>query len=340
MLIGLTEEQLDLRDTVRRLLDDTAPETRRVMATSDGVDPGTWKRLVDHGLVAITVPEEFGGAGGSQADLGVVMEEAGRSLLCAPLFSTAVLGVDLLRGLADDPLAQRYLRGIAADGLRVAVSLPENIEVRPDGRLTGTRTRVLDGHTADVLLVVTETAVFAVDDDAVKRTGLATMDQTRKLARIELDDTPAHRFDGAAQVDRMLWRARAQLAVEQVGGMRYLLDAATEHARTRTQFGRPIGAFQVVQHKLVDMLVDVEAATSTAYHALRADDELASCAAAAFCSDAYRRVAGHALQVFGGIGITWEHPAHLYLKRARSSGTLLGSATEHRERVAALVGMT
>lgn len=353
MLIGLVEEQLDLRDTVRRLFGALASETetRRVMATEGGVEAATWKRLVEHGLTALAVPEELGGAGGSQVDLGVVVEEAGRRLLCAPLFSTAVLGVDLLRGLGEPDL----LRAVAADGLRVTVSLPEadgDVVVRRaagEWRLSGTRTRVLDGHTAAVLLVVAgsgvDTAVFEVSGEAVDRAGLPTMDQTRRLARVAFADTPARRLDDdPAAVDRTVWRARAQLAAEQLGGMRHLLESAVDHARSRTQFGRPVGSFQAVQHKLVDMLTDVEAAASTCYYALRRSEEddleLASCAAAAFCSDAYRRVAGSALQVFGGIGMTWEHHAHLYLKRARSSGTLLGTPAAHRERIAELLGMT
>ncbi|MER6957198.1 acyl-CoA dehydrogenase family protein [Streptomyces sp. NPDC000618] len=222
--------------------------------------------------------------------------------------------------------------------------------------LTGVKTYVLDGHLADLLLVAARTpcgvSLFAVAADApgLVRTPLPTLDQTRGQARLEFTDTPARLLgaEGTAwpALERTLATASVLLAAEQVGGAAAALDAAVAYARIREQYGRPIGSFQGVKHKCADMLMEIESARSAAYGglwALDADDEtetaIAAAIAQAFCSEAFTKVAGDNIQVHGGIGFTWEHPAHLYLKRAKSSEALLGTPSYHRELLAARLGI-
>ncbi|MEL0076060.1 MAG: acyl-CoA dehydrogenase, partial [Ilumatobacter sp.] len=213
--------------------------------------------------------------------------------------------------------------------------------------LTGTKSYVLDGHTADLIIVAARTAagvsLFAVNGDAsgLERTALATMDQTRKQARLEFSSTPATLIGadgGGWQVlETVLDLAAVGLAAEQVGGAQFVLDMAVQYAKDRVQFGRPIGSFQAIKHKCADMLLEVESAKSAAYYGLwcasEMNDELPSVAslAKAYCSEAYFHATAENIQIHGGIGFTWEHPAHLYFKRAKSSELLFGDPTYHRE---------
>lgn len=365
MLIGWTEEQLQVRGSARAFVTDFGDEAaiRRLMATEHGHDEAAWGALLELGFLGLTVPEGLGGAGGSLVDQGVVLEELGRAVYGGAYFSTAVLAVQALLPVAEDPAAAELLTAIATYGLRVTLALTED-SGRWDGagvraiaergslgwRLSGEKTFVPDGAGADALLVVARTssgiALFAVDADAdgLTRTSLPTLDQTRKQARVHLDATPGRLLgvEGGAWplLETALHKSALALAAEQAGGAQSVLDRTVEHARTREQFGRPIGSFQAVQHKCADMLVQVEAAKSAAYYGLAVarDDapELAVVAALAkvVCSETYRRTANEAIQILGGIGITWEHWAHLYFKRARSSDAFLGAPAVHRERLA------
>ena len=367
--LAFTDEQEQLRRAVRDLVRDRSSEdeVRQLMATVDGFDPATWAAISDMGLVGLAVPEALGGAGGTTVDVGVVLEELGRALACTPYFSTAVLAVNALL-LSDDPTAQAaYLPQLASGALRGTLATLETggawespadaTTARRDGdsyRVTGHKTHVLDGHTADLILVaarldgaVTLLAVTG-DGEGVTRRALTTMDETRKLAVVELDDAPAvlvgRPGDGGRVVARTLELAAVGLAAEQVGGAQQVLDMAVEYAKTRVQFGRPIGSFQAIKHKCADMLVEVESARSAAYYAQAAaaagETELPMLAsvAKAYCSDAYVHVAAENIQIHGGIGFTWEHPAHLYLKRAKSSQLMFGDPAHHRARVAELIG--
>ncbi|MGW0582397.1 acyl-CoA dehydrogenase family protein, partial [Streptomyces sp. NPDC002920] len=223
-------------------------------------------------------------------------------------------------------------------------------------RLTGAKTYVPDGHVADLLLVAARTpsgvSLFAVAADApgLTRTTLPTLDQTRGQARVEFTGTPARLLgaEGTAWpvLERTLATAAVLLAAEQVGGAAAALDGAVEYAKIREQYGRPIGSFQGIKHKCADMLMEIESARSAAYGglwALDAGDEaeiaVASALARVCCSEAFTRVAADAIQVHGGIGFTWEHPAHLYFKRAKSTETLLGTPSYHRELLAARLGI-
>jgi alkylation response protein AidB-like acyl-CoA dehydrogenase len=382
VLIGFTSEQSQLRDATRGLLAEVSSEARvrALMPGPAGTDPDAWRQLGELGLPGIAVPERFGGGGGSLADQGVVLEEMGRALCGGPYFSTAVLATQtLLAAPSGDPVAAELLGGICAGGLTVTLAITEasgrwdeagvtlQAAPGPSGwELTGSKTFVPDGATADVILVAARTAaglsLFAVRGPAegLTRVPLPAMDQTRKQARLDFAATQARLIgaDGAGWdvVERGLRRAAAGLAAEQVGGAQRVLELMVDHARTRHQFGRPIGSFQAVQHTCARVLVDVEAAKSAAYYALRTaaaqpsepagehgaadpgagEAELAVVAslAKAFCSETYRHAADAAIQVFGGIALIWEHPIQLYFKRARSSEILLGAPAHHRDLLA------
>lgn len=365
MLIGLTDAQLMLAGTVRQLMERSSPESevRRLMATVDGHDPAAWRRLVDLGLVGLAVPEMMGGVGGTLSDQGVVLEEMGRALFCGPYFGTAVLAVQVLLHSGDTEAVADLLGGITSGRVLATLAIPEPMgrwddavigtRAERDGDgwcLTGNTSHVVDGALADLLLVAARStagiSLFAVEGGAVgmRRTALPTMDQTRKQATIELASTPARLIGedgrGCRAVGPALQRAAIALAAEQVGGARRVLEMVVEYAKRREQFGRPIGSFQAVQHRCATMLVEVEAARSAAAYALSAasngfdDVAVVSSIAKSFCSDTYRRVTDEAIQLLGGIAITWEHPIHLYFKRARSSEQLLGTPSHHRELLA------
>jgi alkylation response protein AidB-like acyl-CoA dehydrogenase len=365
------EDQRELRGTVRRFLEHSSADAdvRRLMATAPGYDPVVWQRMASElGLHGLAIPEEYGGAGFSFVELGIVLEEMGRALLCAPFFASVVLAAELLKAIDDEQARKDYLPGIASGDTIATVALteddgewaPSSVTVRavPDGgtwRLSGTKTYVPDGLSARLILVVARTeegiGVFAVEDSAegLTRQALPTMDQTRKQASLRFAAAPARllgRPDGWAAVERMLQIAAIGLAAEQAGGAQRALEMAVKYAKLREQFGRPIGSFQAIKHKCASMLVTVESMKSAAYYGLWAaasDDgelPLVASVAKAFCSDGYTMVTTENIQIHGGIGFTWEHPAHLYLKRARSSRVLLGGPDFHRDIVARLAGIT
>jgi alkylation response protein AidB-like acyl-CoA dehydrogenase len=365
------EDQEELRRTVRRFLERSSAETdvRRLMAAELGYDAAVWEQMATQlGLHGLAIPEEYGGAGFSFVELGVVLEEMGRALLCAPFFASVVLAAELLKAVGDEQARKDYLPGIASGETIATVALTEadgqwrssSIAMRavPDGetwRLTGTKTFVPDGVSAGLILVVACTGsgigVFGVDAEAegLSREPLPTMDQTRKQARLEFDSVQARLLGGAGDgwtaVSRMLQVAAVGLAAEQVGGAQRALEMAVDYAKLREQFGRPIGSFQAIKHKCASMLVAVESMKSAAYYGLWAvasgHDELpvVSSIAKVYCSDGYTMVTGENIQIHGGIGFTWEHPAHLYFKRARSSRVLLGGPDYHRDLIARLAGI-
>src|ERR1700734_3739933 len=368
---AFSPEQEEFRRSLRRFLADKSPaaEVRRLMETDAGYDPQVWKQLADQlGLQGLAIPEEFGGAGATLVELGIAFEEMGRVLLCAPFFSTVGLAAQALLAVGDDQAKREYLPRIADGSLLATVAVTE-----ADGRwdlaavrtsaaadsgapggflLDGTKMFVVDGHTAQLLLVVARTDVglglFAVDASAegVVRTTLPTLDMTRKLARLEFTQAPARLVSGpgdaTAALSRALDLALAALTAEQVGGAQRCLDMAVDYAKIRMQFGRPIGSFQAIKHKCAEMLLEVESARSAAYHAAQSDPGelgVAAAIAKAYCSAAYFEVAAETIQVHGGIGFTWEHDAHLYFRRAKSSQLFLGDEHYHRERFAVLTGI-
>jgi alkylation response protein AidB-like acyl-CoA dehydrogenase len=352
---GLTAEQEARRAGLRALLAEVSPpsEVRRLMATPEGHDPALWRRLAaEPGLL------DFAALG--FVDLAVVLEEMGQVLLCAPYLATATAAQALLSSGEDDLLA-----GIAAGRTVATLAVAEatgrweatavTTRATPvpgrGWRLDGHKSYVVDGTVADVVLVAARSdagvGLFAVpgDADGLTRTPLATVDQTRKQARLELAATPARRVAGA-DLDQVLQLAAAALAAEAVGGTQRCLDMAVGHARQRVQFGRPIGSFQAVKHLCADMLLDLETARSAAFYAAWAASErnpelpAAAAVAKARCCDAYAKAAADSLHVHGGLGFTWDHDAHLYFKRARSSSQLFGSPGHHRDLLAGHVGLS
>ncbi len=368
MEFAFTDEQDQFRSVVRRFLADKSPTTvvRALMETADGFDSAVWRQLGDDlALTGIHIPEVYGGAGFGPVELGIAMEEQGRALLCAPYFSSCVLAAGAIANAATPQQCAELLPEIAAGRLRGALAVTEPngrwdatgiqaTATRKDHRWTidGVKSFVIDGCSAQSLVVVAREAgsagdagisLFVVDSRAegVTRTPLATLDATRKQAKIGFDRAPAQLLgdagSGAVPLSRTLDHAAIALANEMVGGAQALLDSAVAYANLRVQFGRAIGSFQAIKHKCADMLLDVELAKSAAYYAAQAqaaDDPqtpgLASMAKAA-AADTYVRVAADTIQIHGGIGFTWDHDTHLWFKRAKSSEVLFGDPNHHRE---------
>jgi alkylation response protein AidB-like acyl-CoA dehydrogenase len=373
---AFSEEQDQLRDAVRRFLEAKSPSTevRRLMETDEGYDPAVWSQMANElGLQSLHIPEDYGGQGFTWVELGIVLEEMGAALLCAPYFSTVVLAANAIMNGATPEQQAELLPGIASGETIAALAITEpngkwdasGVEMIASGSgdavtLDGTKSYVIDGHLANLLIVVARTkgssgtdgvGLYAVDGDAagLVRTQLATLDQTRKQAKLDFAGVPARALGDAANawpaVEKTLQHASVGLSNEMVGGAQKVLDMSVEYAKVRVQFGRPIGSFQAIKHKCADMLLEVESAKSAAYYAAGTaaedSDELPVIAslAKAYCSDAYFHAAAENIQIHGGIGFTWEHDAHLYFKRAKSSEVLLGDATYHRERLATLIGI-
>jgi alkylation response protein AidB-like acyl-CoA dehydrogenase len=369
---AFSEEQDQLRDAVRKFLESKSPETevRRLMETTEGYDPAVWSQMANElGLQSLHIPEEFGGQGFTWVELGIVLEEMGRALLCAPYFSTVVLAANAILNAGTDDQRKSLLPGIAGGETIATLAFTEpngkwdasGITMEADGgKLSGTKMFVIDGHTADLIVVVARAkgstgtdgiSFYTVAGDAagLTRTPLATMDQTRKQAKLEFDGVEAQLLGaegaGWAALSKTLDQAAVGLCNEMVGGGQFVLDESVQYAKDRVQFGRPIGSFQAIKHKCADMLLEIESAKSAAYYAswcaAEDNDELPVVAslAKAYCSDAYFHAAAENIQIHGGIGFTWEHNAHLYFKRAKSSEILLGDATYHRELLAQRIGI-
>jgi len=371
MNFAFTDEQEELRKTVRSFLENKSSEeaVRELMETEDGYDPAVWSQMGEQmGLQGLSIPEEYGGSGYGFVELGIVLEEMGRALLCAPFFSTAVLAANTLLQSGDEAAMSKYLPGIASGESIATLAYTEpsgkwdesgiTMEATKSGdgyTLSGTKSFVIDGHVAGLIIVAAKTgagtSLFAVDGDAagLTKTSLSTMDQTRKQAKLDFDNTPAaligEEGKGWDTLETVLDLAAVALAAEEVGGAQMVLEMAVDYAKVRVQFGRPIGSFQAIKHKCADMLLEVESAKSAAYYGMwcasEMNDELPSTAslAKAYCSEAYFHAAAENIQIHGGIGFTWEHPAHLYFKRAKSSELLFGDPTYHREQLAQRIGI-
>ncbi len=377
MNFAFSEEQEELRRSVRRFLEDKSPsaEVRRLMETTEGYDPKVWAQMANElGLQSLHIPEAYGGQGFSFVELVVVLEEMGRALLCAPYFSSVCLAANAIMNAGTEEQKQALLPGIAAGETIATLAFTEpsgkwdangiTMEATPDGSggysLSGTKMFVLDGHTSNLIVVAARAAgsggtegisFFTVPGDAqgLTRTALPTMDQTRKQAKLEFSDVNAELLGeegaGWAALSKTLDQAAVCLAAEQVGGAQKCLDMSVEYAKVRIQFGRPIGSFQAIKHKCADMLLEVESSKSAAYYAGWAaaedNDELPVVASLAksYCSEAYFHAAAENIQIHGGIGFTWEHDAHLYFKRAKSSEILFGDPTYHRELLAQRIGI-
>ncbi|WP_393916106.1 acyl-CoA dehydrogenase family protein [Halostreptopolyspora alba] len=370
MSLEITAEQEALRETSRRFLSEATPlsRVREVMATDTVFDTELWTRMATElGALGLAVPEELGGAGLGYPEVSYLAEEAGRALAPGALLATAGLAVPAL--MAGNERARARLLPRIVDGAAVGAvawldpgadwsSTSPPTRAARDGHgwtLTGDTSPVLDGAVADVLLVLAEhpqgPTVFSVEPDqaGVTRTPLPGLDQTRGLARVELDGAAAEPVSapgaGRAMVTTALDHANVVLASEMVGGAQACLDMSVEYAKEREQFGRPIGAFQAVKHKCAEVLVEVEGARSMTRYAAwcashnTAELPTASAIAKATAAEAYFRAAAENVQIHGGIGFTWEHDAHLYFKRAKTSQMLFGDTGAYRRHVADLIGI-
>ena len=376
MNFAFSEEQDQLRDHVRKFLEAKSPESevRRLMETTEGYDEAVWSQMATElGLQSLHIPESYGGQGFTWVELGIVLEEMGRSLICTPYFSTVVLATNAILNAGTEEQKAEFLPGIASGETIATLAFTEpngkwdasgiTMEAGGSGNsvtLSGEKMFVVDGHIAGLIVVVARQAgttgedgigfyTVAGDAEGLTRTPLATMDQTRKQARLEFNNVAATPLgnpgSGWAALSKTLDQAAVGICNEMVGGAQYVLEESVQYAKDRVQFGRPIGSFQAIKHKCADMLLEVESAKSAAYYAswcaAEDNDELPVVAslAKAYCSDAYFHSAAENIQIHGGIGFTWEHDAHLYFKRAKSSEILLGDATYHRELLAQRIGI-
>ncbi|MEW9547825.1 acyl-CoA dehydrogenase family protein [Nonomuraea sp. NPDC050783] len=308
------------------LPDELGAAVRGYLAARPGA---SWSDLArDVGVAGLLVPEEHGGAGCGPAELAAVAEEMGRVLSPHPFLQTAVMAVTAAAACGAGDL----LKALAAGDVTAAVALPGEAALRLEagGRLSGV---VPYAPAGELVLAYVDGQLVAAEP--TRREPYRTMDESRPLARLTFEGAPARRLGDAGSAERVRDLGIAALAAEQVGGAQRCLEMAVEHARTRVQFGRPIGAFQAIKHKLADVLLLVESARSAARAA--GADGVAAAVAGSYCTEAYLVAAGENIQVHGGIGITWEHPAHRYLKRATSDAQLFGPPEAHRARLAATV---
>ena len=359
-----------LRRSAREFLaKECSPKVVRRLMEGDGYDAALWKKMADLGWTALGIPEQYGGVG-TFLDLVVVLEEAGRALLPGPFFSTMGLAVPALIEAGTEAQKKEVLGAIAEGSARATLAFTEPsgrwdangiaVTARQQGggwRLDGVKLFVPDAETAEYTVVVARTrgegeegiSLFLVKGrpKGMTVTALETLDMTRRWSEVRFDgvqldaDAVMGPPDAAwPRLKRALEWATSALCAEMVGGLQKVLETSTEYAKTRQQFGKPIGIYQAVSHRIADMLVLSESGKSATYYAAwtvdadAPDRSLASSMAKAYVSDAYRKVAGDGIQVHGGIGFTWEHDMHLYFKRAKSSEVTLGDATYHRELVA------
>jgi alkylation response protein AidB-like acyl-CoA dehydrogenase len=356
MQFGLSESQEFLRDSARKFFAGECPssEMRRLMETDTAYDAVLWTKLTHQGYTGIIFPEAYGGVGLGKVELMLLMEEAGRALLPGPFFSTVVLAGSILDAIATPALKEKYLAPICRGEARSTAAILEaggswnrrDLQLSAaNDKLTGAKLFVSDAAIADFILVVARNGVFAVDSKAhgLKIAPMSGMDLTRKLYSLEFSDTPAEEIGSIADLHRAFDIATAALAAELVGGMQRTLEITVEYAKTRKQFGKPIGMFQAVQHQCADMYLETESARSAVYYAGWALEENSPDAATAvsiakmYASDAARTVGNRGIQIHGGMGFTWENDLHLYYRRAKASETAFGDATFHRERIASAV---
>jgi alkylation response protein AidB-like acyl-CoA dehydrogenase len=366
MELEFSEEQQELRSSVRSFLERECPMTvvRAVVEKGSVVEKGApaddlWAQMVDLGWPALTVPEEYGGLGLGFIELAVVAEELGRAMAPGPFLATVTQFVPAVRHAGTPEQRRPFLESVASGDLTGTLAVNGDVVATPAGdgwSLSGTVRHVIDGDRADEVAVVAvvddDVGVFVVPGTDARATPERALDASQRMATIELDGTRVDRAralgvtDGAATAtERAVDEATAALALEMVGTCQSIFDLALDYAKERHQFGVPIGSFQAIKHKFADMVVSLERARATAYFAaatIAEDDERRSLAVAmakAAAGDAQRRIAQEGIQIMGGIGYTWEHDMHLYVKRAKTGDALLGTSSDHRARVARMIGL-
>jgi alkylation response protein AidB-like acyl-CoA dehydrogenase len=372
MQFAHSEEQLLIRDSARTLLGERAgsAQLRAALDRPGGYDPQLWRTMGELGWTGLAIPQDYGGAGLGWVELCILQEEQGRRLVPSPFFATCALAAPLIAACGNGAQRASLLRQIASGGVRIGCALIGTAGRPPcdqvtvvlesrggDFSLSGVSDFVIHGDSADLLLVLVRTpgsqgangisvAVIPAASAGVTVHPHVMLDLTRPMSRVEFAGVAIARDQllgepGAAggAVAEALDLARIALASEALGGAERVLEMTTAYAKERVQFGRPIGSFQAIKHRLADMMIVVEAARSAAWYAASVADErreeLAEAAAIAksYCCDAFFECAANAIQLHGGIGFTWEHDAHLYFKRARAAATLLGSPGWQRERL-------
>jgi alkylation response protein AidB-like acyl-CoA dehydrogenase len=376
MELEFSEEQDALREGVRSVLERECPTSVVRGVVEKGVAPdGLWAHMVELGWPALTVPDDAGGLGLGMVELAVVVEELGRVIAPGPFLPTVTQFAPAVREAGSAEQRRHYLTAVATGDCTGALALTEaggsydparvTATATPDGDhvvLTGTKDAVLGGVSADAIVVVARhpgtegddgVGAYVVARDDVVIEAIASLDPSRDVARVVLDGArvDSERILGtpgpptAAALRRAVEEATAALSLEMVGTCQAIFDMTLEYAKHREQFGVPIGSFQAIKHKFADMLVTLERARATAYFAaltIAEDDDrrgVAVASAKAAAGDCARLLAQAGIQIHGGIGYTWEHDVHLYVRRARADGALFGTAADHRERVAALLGL-
>lgn len=382
MEFAFSDEQEMIRESAEGFLADVSDSAavRAAMVSERGFDEALWQRLCGEMFwPAIHIPEAYGGLGLGFVDLAILLEQMGRRLLCSPFFATACMAAPALLLAANEAQKQRWLPLIADGSLTATLAFTSangwtakdvqaTVEREGEGFvLNGTLNHVLDGHSADLLIVAARSIgsrseegislfVLQADQAGIERQMLPTMDQTRRQARIRLNglylgaDSLVGEFGtGWPTLERVLQLACIALAAEQTGGAQQVLDMSVAYMQERQQFGRPIASFQALKHRAAQMMLQVECARSASYYAAcvaqealdpqgdpQVAGELATAAALAkaHCSEAFFHCASEAIQLHGGVGFTWEYDVHLYFKRARASESFLGLPAWHRERMA------
>jgi alkylation response protein AidB-like acyl-CoA dehydrogenase len=377
MDFAFSEQQDLLRTSARQFLERECPPdmVRRWSDDPQGYSPDLWQTMAALGWMGLVLPETYGGSGLSFVDLTILMEEMGRVLLPAPFFSSIALGALTLLETGSDEQRQQMLPRLVRGETKVCVALleadgrydPRGISMRASIRgnratLNGTKLFVVDAHVSDYIICVARTrggrdpesgiSLFVLDitSPGIACTPLMSIDQTRGLCEVSftrvgvsLEAMLGGRDAAWPTLQRALDKATVALCAEMVGGAEKAMEMCVDYGKTRVQFGRPIGSFQAVKHKIADMKVWVENAKSVVYYAAWAVDRdapeasRAASMAKAYCSEMYTQVTAAGIQVHGGVGFTWDHHMHLYFKRAKSSEVLLGDSTWHRERTAALI---
>lgn len=350
MHFAFTDEQVMIAETAKAFFAENATSERTRTAMADtGVDRALWQAFTGElGLAGVAIPEALGGAGLGMVELAILAEEAGRRTAALPLLASLALAAPAILAGGSDEQKARLLPRLASGDLVASLAEAAPGATWIDGALTGAALHVPHGADADMFVVATDNHVAIVERSApgLGITPLTSMDQTRPYARLDFGGVRAEPLaDPRAAMHAAFTTGWLAIAADALGGAQACLDRTVAYAQERVQFGRAIGSFQAVKHRLADMMVTIEQARSAVYWAACAIDEgsdeagFAVHAAKAFACDTYSHCAGEMIQLHGGIGFTWEHDAHLYLKRARSNASLLGTPDWHREQVAGLAGL-
>lgn len=348
MQFGLSESQQILKNNARKFFAAECPmsEVRRIMETASAFDSVLWDKMAEQGFTGVTCAEAFSGLGLGKVELVLLLEEMGRALIPGPFFSTVVVCGNLIEQAATEEQKHKFLTPICDGEARAAFASIDRKDsaVKLEGSaLTGEKVLVPDAGAAGYLVVETAGSLYICDahDRGVTARPMPAMDLTRKLYSVTFDGVPSVELPG--KYGRAIEIATLGIAAELVGGMQRVLDQTVEYAKTRKQFGKPIGQFQAVQHQCADMFLWTETARSAVYYAAWALEEGAVDASTAvsiakmYASDAARETGNRAIQIHGGMGFTWENDVHLHYRRFKASETAFGDATYHRERIAKLV---